>query len=122
MDRLAVPCILGIWSCRELAAVLSMLLLLLAQPASTRPPGSSSSKAHLLSTSKKASADRPSTSSAPPVNETKLTRIEQAKYKCGNNRGTCVSKAAQLGSPVVPTISPQQWMDRCSCPDLQWLR
>lgn len=107
------PCMLGRRTCRQL---LPVLLLLFLWPAASRPHSSIQPKARLLpSISTTASGSDNS-------NNNSLTRIEQATYNCGNNGGTCVSKAAQLGSPSVPTFGPQDWEGRCSCPDLAWLR
>jgi hypothetical protein len=51
---------------------------------------------------------------------TGLSRVEQVQFKCNNS--LCTSRAAPVDSPVVPTVSPQQWQGRCKQQDLGWLR
>jgi hypothetical protein len=114
-----VPCILG-RSCREVVPLLPVLLLLFTVPATSRPHISSTHQTDSHATSSRAPVVRASAVSTGP--DSLPTRIQQAQYRCSNSQGTCVSKAAQLGSPVVPTVSPEEWQDRCSCSDLQWLR
>lgn len=50
-----------------------------------------------------------------------LQRIDRVNYRC-NGGQRCIANAASLDSPVVPTMSAQQWAAKCTSQDLGWLR